>query len=74
MATAMDDTGDLELLEMERKRCRGHLQSVPDLTRRQAFATRPYEQAKDIEPRVLGERRQGCDSFFIFHISKYIEI
>ena len=70
MATAMDDTGDLELLEMERKRCRGHLQSIPNLTRRQAFATRPDEQAKDVQPGVLGERRQGGDGSFIFHIFK----
>lgn len=64
----------LELRQVERQcRCRKrHL--LRNLSGRQAVRTSLYQQAEDAQARLLGERLEGNDDSFGFHISNIMEL
>src|SRR3990172_7274124 len=45
-----------------------------DLPRRQTVRARLDQQPKDLQPRVLRQRRETCDAIVEFHISTIVEL
>jgi hypothetical protein len=59
---------------VKRQSRRGQAKALSDPSGGHAVGTRLHEQAENIEPGLLGERRERNDGDLFFHISKDIEI
>ena len=69
-----DQTGAGENGEMRRHGVLRHSHQAGEFARRNAFRFSLDQQPKGVQPRRLGERREGGDGFQIIHISRLSDI
>jgi predicted MFS family arabinose efflux permease len=59
---------------MKSQSVRGKPQRARNLTGRHAIRTGFDQQPENIQPVILGERGEGCDGIYLFHISTNMEV
>src|SRR5687767_7845789 len=69
----IDEAGMTELLQMERKRCRRHIERVADAAGWQTLRTGFHQQPEDRKARLLRERSKCNHGLLRFHVSIVME-